>query len=94
MCFGLQARKRRAGLDDGRMGVGISESYTVVRTYRSGTVRSGGEQDGENMKGRWPQGVEGNILTVERVTKKKLEELTCWGVILVINGLNAQIIVL
>ena len=53
----------------------VSESYTVVRTFRIGTLKSAGEQDGENMKGRWQQGVEGNIRTLERGTKRTLEKL-------------------
>jgi hypothetical protein len=50
----------------------VIESYRAVRTYRIGTLKSGGEQDGENMKGRWQQGVEGNIRTLERGTKRSL----------------------
>ena len=54
----------------------VRESYTVVRTYRIGTLRSAAEQDGENMKGRWQQGAEGNIRSWEGGTKRTVEKLT------------------
>lgn len=68
-------KERRAGLDDGRSKQNVSESYTVVRTCRIGTLKSAGEQDGENMRRRWQQGVEGNIRTLEIGTKRTLEKL-------------------
>jgi hypothetical protein len=52
----------------------VSDSY-IVRICRTGTPKSAGERDGDDMKGRWQQGVEGNIRTLEGVTKRTLEKL-------------------
>ena len=52
------------------------QSHTVFRTYRIGTLRSAGEQDGDDVKGRWQQGAEGVTWTVERGTKRMMGKLT------------------